>query len=259
MDSPLAVERRENLAIVTLNRPEALNALNSELRRALARTMGELNADDGVRALVMTGAGERAFCSGLDLKEARQVTPEEVEARFGEMRDMYQSIRMLDKPLVVALNGVAAGAGFQIPLVADVRVGHPGTRMGQPEINAGLASIMGSFFMTLHLGLSRNLELSLTGRLMNAEECREIGLLNHLVPTTELMPKALEIAGELAQKAPTAVRLTKQRFREITQADFDDAARAAVAAQQESYRAGEPQRIMEAFVKERERRRQEKG
>ena len=126
--------------------------------------------------------------------------------------------------------------------------------MGQPEIDAGLPSIMGSFFMTLHLGLSRNIELSMTGRLMDSEECRHIGLLNHLVPTAELMPKAKEVARELAGKAPTAMRLTKRRFRESTQAAFDDAARAAIAAQQESYAAGEPQRIMEAFVAAREAR-----
>jgi enoyl-CoA hydratase/carnithine racemase len=120
--------------------------------------------------------------------------------------------------------------------------------MGQPEINAGLPSIMGSFFMTQFLGLSKNIELSMTGRLMDAEECRELGLLNRLVPSEHLMPEALGVARELATKAPTAIRLTKRRFREITQSGFDAAFRAAVEAQQESYRAGEPQRIMEEFV-----------
>jgi enoyl-CoA hydratase/carnithine racemase len=216
--------------------------------------MADLNADPAVRAIVITGAGERAFCAGLDLKEARLTAPDEVEARFGEMRDMYQSLRLLDKPLVAAINGVAAGAGFQIGLVADIRVGHEGTRMGQPEINAGLPSIMGSYLMTLHLGLSRNVELSMTGRLMDAEECLRIGLLNHLVAGGELMDRALALARELGEKAPTAIRWTKRRFRELTQAGFDEAARAAVAAQQEAYRSGEPQRIMEAFVASRAER-----
>jgi len=248
MPKAVRIDKQDGVAIVTLNRPEVMNAVNSELRRELVPALGELNADAATRALVITGAGDRAFCAGLDLKEARLTSPDEVEARFGEMRDMYQSLRQLDKPLVAAINGVAAGAGFQIPLVADIRVGHEGTRMGQPEINAGLPSIMGSYFMTLHLGLSRNLELSMTGRLMDAEECLRIGLLNHLVPREQLMDKALEVARMLAEKAPTAVKWTKRRFRELTQAGFDDAARAAVAAQQDSYRSGEPQRIMEAFV-----------
>jgi enoyl-CoA hydratase/carnithine racemase len=248
MPSAVLIERREPLALVTLNRPEALNALNSEMRRGITSAMESLNAEEAIRALVITGAGERAFCAGLDLKEARHVSPEQVEARFGEMRDMYQAIRLLDKPLVAAVNGVAAGAGFQIALVSDIRLGHEGTRMGQPEINAGLPSIMGSYFMTLHLSLSRNVELSMTGRLMDAEECRRIGLLRDLVPRDRLLGEALEVANELAQKPTTAMRWTKRRFREITQAGFDEAARAAVTAQQESYRHGEPQRIMEAFV-----------
>ena len=256
MSSTILIDRQEPVAVVTLNRPEALNALNMEMRREIVAAMEALNRDDAIQALVVTGAGERAFCAGLDLKEARRVSPEEVEARFGEMRDMYQAIRLLDKPLIAAVNGVAAGAGFQIPLVSDIRVGHEGTRMGQPEINAGLPSIMGSYFMTLHLGLSLNIELSMTGRLMDAEECRRVGLLNHLVPRAQLMPKALELAHELAQKAPTAMRWTKRRFREITQAGFDEAARAAIAAQQEAYRHGEPQRIMEAFVAARAERKQ---
>lgn len=256
MPPTILIDRQEPVAVVTLNRPEALNALNMEMRREIVAAMEALNRDDAIQALVVTGAGERAFCAGLDLKEARRVSPEEVEARFGEMRDMYQAIRLLDKPLIAAVNGVAAGAGFQIPLVADIRVGHEGTRMGQPEINAGLPSIMGSYFMTLHLGLSLNIELSMTGRLMDAEECRRVGLLNHLVPRAQLMSKAQELARELAQKAPTAMRWTKRRFREITQAGFDEAARAAIAAQQEAYRHGEPQRIMEAFVAARAERKQ---
>jgi enoyl-CoA hydratase/carnithine racemase len=248
MEPLVLVESHDELAVVTLNRPQALNALNAALRREVAETMGRLGADDRVRAVILRGAGDRAFCAGLDLKEARQVTPEEVEARFGEMRAMYESLRALEKPLVAALNGVAAGAGFQMALLSDLRLGHSGTRMGQPEINAGLPSIMGSYLMTLHLGLARNLELSLTGRLMDAEEAARIGLLNRVVPREELMNESLRLAGELGAKAPTAVRWTKRRFREITQAGFDAAARAAVQAQQEAYRQGEPQRIMEAFA-----------
>jgi len=248
MDSVVGVEHQDAIAIVTLNRPEAMNALNSRMRAELAATMARLNARENVGAIVIRGAGERAFCAGLDLKEARHVRPEEVEASYGEMRDMFQSIRLLDKPLVAALNGVAAGAGFQIGLLSDVRVGHDGTRMGQPEINAGLPSVMGSYLMTLHLGQARNLELSLTGRLMDAEEAVRVGLLNNLTSRADLMHEALAIARGLAAKAPTAVRWTKRRFREITQAGFDEAARAAITAQQEAYRNGEPQRIMEAFA-----------
>ena len=251
MSDSVLVEKQGNLAIVTLNRPEALNAFNASLRQGVTAAMGELNADGGVRGIVITGCGERAFSSGIDLKETQHVQPEDIEAWFGEMCGVYHAIRLLEKPIVAALNGVAAGAGFQIGLVCDIRVGHPGTRMGQPEINAGIPSVMGAFWMSLHLGMSLNQDLSLTGRLMDADECRRVGLLNHLVPTDRLMPKALEVAGELAAKPPTAMRRTKRQFREVTQPAFDAAFKAGVLGQQESFKNGYPQRAIAAFLAKR--------
>ncbi len=251
MSESVGVERQGNLAIVTLNRPEALNAFNASQRQGVTAAMGELNADDGVGGIVITGSGERAFSSGIDLKETQHVQSAELEAWFGEMCGVYQAIRLLHKPIVAALNGISAGAGFQISLVCDLRVGHPGTRMGQPEINAGIPSVMGSFWMSLHLSLSLNLDLSLTGRLMDAEECQRVGLLNHLVPSEELMAKALSVAGELAAKPPTAMRRTKQRFREMTQSAFDEAFRAAVLGQQECFKNGEPQQVIADFIAKR--------
>ena len=251
MHDSVLVEKQGNLAIVTLNRPEALNAFNAALRQDLTGVMRDLNEDDAVRGLVITGAGERSFSSGIDLKEAQNVEPAQIEGWFGEMCGVYQAVRLLNKPIVAALNGIAAGAGFQVSLVSDMRIGHPGTRMGQPEINAGIPSVMGSFWMSLHLGLSLNMELSLTGRLMDAEECRQAGLLNHLVPTEQLLPKAIEVAGELAAKPPTAMRRTKQQLREITQPAFDAAFKAGVLGQQECFKNGEPQQAIAAFLAKR--------
>lgn len=243
-----------SMAVLSMHRPEALNALNAQLRKDLAAALDELNRDAGVKGIVLRGSGERSFCAGVDLKEAQSVRVEEVESWFGEVRDIYHAIRMTDKPVVAALNGVATGAGFQMALVSDLRVGHPGTRMGQPEINAGIPSIMGSFWMSLHIGLSLNQDLSFTGRLLDAGECQSIGLLNHLVETPQLLPKALEVAAELAAKPPTAFRRTKQRFRELTQNAFDEAFRSAVEGQKECYANGEPQEVMARFIAERSRR-----
>lgn len=251
MSESVGVERQGNLAIVTLNRPEALNAFNASLRQGVTRAMGELNADDGVGGIVITGSGERAFSSGIDLKETQHVQPAELEAWFGEMCGVYQAIRLLHKPIVAALNGISAGAGFQISLVCDLRVGHPGTRMGQPEINAGIPSVMGAFWMSLHLGMSLNQDLSLTGRLMDAEECQRVGLLNHLVASDQLMPKALEVAAELAAKPSTAMRRTKQQFREVTQPAFDAAFKAGVLGQQECFKNGDPQQAIADFLAKR--------
>ena len=138
-----------------------------------------------------------------------------IEEWFGTVCRAYTRILAVDKPVVAALNGLAAGAGFQIALVSDLRVGHPGIRMGQPEINAGLPSVMGSYWMTLHLGWSKNQELSYTGRFMDCDECERLGLLTAVVEADRVLDKAKELAGELAAKAPVAFRRTKARFREL--------------------------------------------
>jgi enoyl-CoA hydratase len=249
MGSVTEVERRERIAVLFLNRPEALNALTNALAEDLVRQLVVLDADEAVDTIVVTGRGERAFCAGLDLKEARDMRVEDIEARFGAVCAVYRQILLCEKPVVAALNGVAAGGGFQMALVSDQRVAHPGVRMGQPEINAGIPSVMGSYWMDLHLGLSKNQELSMTGRLIEAEEAKALGLVNRLVAKEDVLAGACALARELADKPKVAWRYTKARFRARALAGFDDAFRLAVLGQQEAYAEGEPQAIMEAFAK----------
>jgi enoyl-CoA hydratase/carnithine racemase len=250
--APVLVERRGTTALVTLNRPAALNAVSTEMREALIATFAQLNGNSAVRAVAMTGAGERAFCSGQDLNETARYTVDDVEHWLTRLHAMYGAVRDLDKPCVAAWNGVAAGAGYQIGLCCDLRVGFPELKLGQPEIRAGLASIVGSYLMTLHLGLSQNVQMSLTGELTTGQRAYELGLINYLVPRDQVLERSLTLAAELAKLGPTAVRLTKQRFREQTQAGFDGALEAAKKAQREAYMSGEPQEAMRKFLKRRQ-------
>jgi enoyl-CoA hydratase len=245
------VERHDSVALVSLNRPESLNAVNVEMRQALIDTLTVLNGEPSVRAVVIKGAGERAFCSGQDLNETARYTLDDVDEWLTRQHAMYQSVRDLDKPCVAAWNGVATGAGYQIGLCSDLRVGYPELRLGQPEIRAGLASIVGSYLMTLHLGLSQNVQLSLSGDLISGERGYELGLINHLVPREQVVDKALTVAADLTRLGPTAIRLTKRRFRELTQPGFDSALQAAKAAQREVYLSGEPQEAMRRFFEKR--------
>jgi len=254
MQETITVAIEGEVAVVTLDRPEVLNAVNRVLARDLAGALADLGRDAAVHAVVLTGAGQRAFCSGVDLEEARSVEVREIEEWFGGVVDLYRAILTLDAPVVAALNGVAAGAGFQMALVSDLRVGHPGTRMGQPEVNAGIPSIMGSYWMSFHLPRSLNQDLSMTGRLMDADECRRVGLLNYLVEAPDLLPRAVEVARDLGAKPPIAFRRTKQHFRESALAGIDAAFRSGVLGQQEAYANGEPQAIMERFAQARGRR-----
>lgn len=251
MPDTVLVARHASVALVSLNRPESLNAVNVEMRQALIDTLTGLNGEPSVRAVVIKGAGERAFCSGQDLNETARYSLDDVDEWLTRQHAMYQSVRDLDKPCVAAWNGVATGAGYQIGLCSDLRVGYPELRLGQPEIRAGLASIVGSYLMTLHLGLSQNVQLSLSGDLISGERGYELGLINHLVPREQVVDKALTVAAELTRLGPTAIRLTKRRFRELTQPGFDTALQAAKAAQREAYLSGEPQEAMRRFFEKR--------
>ena len=241
----------EGIAVLTLDRPQALNAVTIELAEALATRLEECAADDSTLAVVLTGAGDRAFSAGVDLREASTMEVSRIEEWFGAVCRTYTGILTVDKPVVAALNGIAAGAGFQIALVSDLRVGHPGIRMGQPEINAGLPSVMGSYWMTLHLGWAKNQELSYTGRFMDCAECERLGLLAEVVEADRVLGRAKELAGELAAKAPVAFRRTKARFRELAMRGFEEAFRAGTLGQQAAYSEGAPQAIMADFLRRR--------
>lgn len=253
----ITLAHRGNVAILTLNRPECLNAWHVEMRSEIMDTIKACAVNDSVRALVLTGAGERAFCAGQDLNEAQTFDGDRAETWIVEWETYYDILRSFPKPLIVALNGTAAGSAFQVALLGDIRVAHEDVKMGQPEINSGIASVTGPWIMREMLGMSRTIELTLTGRMMDAEECHRIGLIHHIVSRAQVLERALEIAGELAAKPQVALRLDKQRFREMTEATFRDAIQAAIRIHHESYETGEPARMMQAFLAERARRREE--
>ena len=245
---PILTETRGRVAVVTLNRPRVMNAWNRPMRQMLVKALRRLNADDAVGAIVLTGAGAKAFGAGQDLNEARTFDAARAGEWIGEWEELYGALRALDKPSIAALNGVAAGSAFQFALLCDLRVAHPGVRMGQPEINAGIPSTTGPWAMHDIIGLARTIDLTLTGRLLDGEECARIGLVSRLVAEDEVMPTALALAEELADKPPVAMRLNKQRFRELTEPAFQDALQAGIRAQTEAYGSGEPARMMERFL-----------
>jgi len=241
-------ERRGAVGIITLNRPEVLNAWNAAMRDELTATLSAMEEDSEVRAVILTGAGDRAFGAGQDLNETKSFDAERAEQWIGEWERLYDRIRSLSKPIVAALNGVAAGSAFQVALLCDLRVGHPGVTMGQPEINSGIASTTGPWIMREIIGLAHTIDLTLTGRMMDAEECYRVGVLSRLVPQDKVMSEALALAELLASKPPVAMRLDRQRFREMTEEGFRDCLAAGVRIQQEAYASGEPARMMEQFL-----------
>lgn len=237
--SDIRYEIEPPLAVITLDRPEVLNAWTMATREEVIRALDHAGNDPDIGALVITGAGTRAFCAGQDLNESISFTEDQAEDWINSFRRLYKAVRSLEIPVVAALNGTAAGSAFQFALLADIRVGHDGVRLGQPEINSGIASITGPWIMREVLGLSRTIELTLTGRLMNAAEAVDLGIIHHLVPQDEVLIRALEIADDLADKPPMAMRLIKRRFWEVLEPGLDEVMDAAIRYHAESFASGE--------------------
>lgn len=246
----LLTRREQGIAVITLNRPGQLNAWTQHDRAALTRLLHALAADDQVRALVITGAGD-GWCAGQDLAETAEFDlgdPAQVDGWLDNCAELYDAVRALTKPTVAALNGVAAGSGFQVALLADIRIAHPGVRLGQPEVRHGIPSVTGAWIIGAHLSLSRTTELVLSGRLMDAAEAHRLGLVHQLVPADAVLPTALAAARELAAHPPGAVAATKSWLRELTEPGFRAAFAAARSRHREAYAGGEPQSGMREFL-----------
>lgn len=247
--------REGGVLVLRLNRPEAYNAWTMAMRERLGELITAAAADPAVRALVLTGTGEKAFCAGQDLAETERFASDHNVAQWiAGLRRFYDLIRATPKPFVGALNGLAAGSGFQIAIMLDVLVGHPDVRMGQPEVNSGIPSIFGPFLMNERLGRVRTVELALTGRLMSAQEGQAVGLIHHLVPREVVFEKAIEVAADLAKRPPHALRLTKEFLRRADEEAYNRAWAWAAEGQTAAFATGEPQATMRAFFEERRRR-----
>jgi enoyl-CoA hydratase/carnithine racemase len=248
---PILTSLADGVFTITLNRPDRLNAWDKPMRDMLVAALDHAAKTEAVRAVILTGAGDRAFSAGQDLNEATDFDSDRAELWIEEFHTLYRAVRALEKPVVAAINGVTAGSAFQFALLTDLRVGHRDVRMGQPEINSGIASITGPWIMREVLGLSRTIELTLTGRLVDAEEALRLGILHHIVPRGAVMAKARELAEDLGAKPQLAMRLIKRRFFEVLEPGLKDAVEAAKRHHRESFDAGEPQSKTRDFLEAR--------
>jgi enoyl-CoA hydratase len=203
----LLLERDDAIAVVTFNRPKVLNALNSRTLSELETVLTELKADAGVRAIILTGAGEKAFVAGADINELAVLAPVEGKehARRGQL--LFDAIEHLGKPVIAAINGFALGGGCELAMACTLRIAADTARFGQPEVNLGLMpGYAGSQRLPRLVGKGIALEILLTGDMIGAARAYEIGLVNRVVPAAELMAEAKKLAHLLASKAPIAIR-----------------------------------------------------
>ena len=205
----LLIERDGAVAIITLNRPKLLNALNSQTLTELASAMAAFKDDAGVRAIVLTGAGDKSFVAGADINELAVLSPVEGKEHARRGQTIFDTIEQLGKPVIAAINGFALGGGCELAMACTLRLAADTAKFGQPEINLGLIpGYAGSQRLPRLVGKGVALEMLLTGDMINAQRAYEIGLVNRVVPAAELLAEARKLAHTLASKAPIAVRYT---------------------------------------------------
>jgi enoyl-CoA hydratase len=204
------VTREGAVAVVTVSRPEALNALNTQTKEELLAVVRELSAADSVRAVVLTGGGEKAFVAGADIAEMQGFTAEEAR-RFGALGQAITSaIEAAPQPWIAAVNGFALGGGCELALACDIRLASEKAKFGQPEITLGITpGFGGTQRLPRSVGVGWAKYLVLSGRHIRADEALRIGLVQGIFPKDELMPQALKLAEELAGKSPLAMRYCK--------------------------------------------------
>jgi len=203
----IQVERRESIAIVTLNRPAKLNALSRETIAALSAAFKSFENDAELRAVILTGAGGRAFSAGTDLSELIHVPADEARTVADHGQQLCNQIEQSSVPVIAAINGIAAGGGCELALACHLRVATPNTRFSLPETKLGIIpGYGGTQRMMRELGRARALELILTSGSINADDALRFGLINRVVAAAELLSTAEELAREIAQLAPLAIR-----------------------------------------------------
>ncbi len=222
-------EVHDQTAVITLNRPERLNALSPELRDELTEALARVQDDDAIRVAILTGAG-RGFCSGADLSgfAGAETAPGQNELldEFGWVGRQAMSVYRLDKPVLAAVNGVAAGAGMSLALSCDMRIGSENSRFKSVFIERNLSPDSGlSFFLPRVVGQSRAADLIYTSRAVDAEESFRIGLLDRLVEYDKLLDAALEVAAQMAQWPPLALRSSKRVLQHNLEVPLEDALR----------------------------------
>jgi enoyl-CoA hydratase len=216
------VTRDGAVAVVTINRPAVLNALNKATNEELLGVAHELSRDDAVRAVVLTGAGDKAFVAGADIAEFRNMTPEEARQQSWLGRRVIAAIEGAPQPWIAAINGFALGGGCELALGCDVRFAADTARFGQPEVNLGITpGFGGTQRLPREVGNGWASYLCLSGRMIDASQAAVIGLVQAVFPADQLMAEALKLAAELAAKPPLAVRYIKAQIHHALNVDIE--------------------------------------
>lgn len=224
----LLVERRERVAIITINRPDKRNALNIKTREEGAALLEDLRNDASVGVVVFTGAGDKAFIAGADIGEFAGRSAM-MQRDVMTARSLFTAIDTFPKPVIAMINGYCLGGGCELALACDIRIASETASFGQPEINLGIIpGGGGTQRLTRLVGEGKAMELILSGEIIDAKTAYEIGLVNHVFPGDQLQAKTMEIANRIAGKSPMALSLAKEAVKLASRSNLDDGLRREV-------------------------------
>jgi enoyl-CoA hydratase len=220
----LLLERDGPVAILTINRPAVLNALNTPTTDELRRAILDFKHDASVRVVIITGSGEKAFIAGADINELAALKPAQGKEHAQRGQHVFDLVENMGKPVIAAINGFCLGGGCELAMACTLRIAADTARIGQPEINLGIVpGYAGSQRLPRLVGKGIALDLLLTGRQVKADEALAMGLVNRVVPAAQLMTVARELAAELATKAPIAVQYIIEAVNRGLEIPFDKA------------------------------------
>lgn len=213
-------EKRDGIATITINRPATLNALDEEIFLEILSRLEDAEKDENVKVVVITGAGEKAFCVGLDLETVKGINPINAWETTRRGQKLTLAIEELGKPVIAAINGYALGGGLELAMACDIRIASENARVGQPEVNVGLIPGLGGTQRLPRLvgkGIAK--ELVFTGKIIDAKTAERIGLVNMVVPPERLKSAVEELAKEIMSKAPIAIKLAKELINNSIETD----------------------------------------
>lgn len=248
----IILEKEENLAIVTINRPKALNALNSETLKDLDVVLEDLEKDNNIYCVILTGAGEKAFVAGADISEMKDLSEEEGK-EFGLLGNkVFRRLEKLDKPIIAAISGFALGGGCELAMACDIRIASEKAKFAQPEAGLGITPGFGGTQRLPRLvGEGKAKELIYTCAIVKAEEALRIGLVNKVVALESLMDEARAMAKTIIANAPIAIKLCKDAINRGMQVDIDKAVEIEAGDFGKCFSTEDQKEGMTAFIEKR--------
>ncbi len=247
----ILVEKRGNIAILTINRPDKLNALNLKVHAEGVLALESLKKDSEVRVLILKGSGEKAFVAGADISEfAGQTAASQRDAM--NATSLFNSLDSFPKPVIAMINGFCLGGGNELAMACDIRIASDKSRFGQPEINLGIIpGGGGTQRLTNLIGESKAMELILTGDMIDAAKALDLGLVNHVYSVEELETKTLELAGKIAEKSPIALQLAKEAVKLAAKSNLDEGLRREVDLFAVCFSTADKEEGVRAFLEKR--------